>query len=140
MGSESGFPTGITSGGFSPASIYWWRLIDSHNEHDNERHSLCPFAHDHRHRRNDHSHRLDHVAGKSRSAGKPHRDAGGAGQISLSWPASVAATSYHVKRALVSGGPYTTVGCTTTTSYTDSGRSQRNNLLLRRVGRLQRES
>ena len=47
--------------------------------------------------------------------------AGSPGQIALSWPASVSATSYHVKRALVSGGPYVTVGCTSSTSYTDSG-------------------
>jgi cellulose 1,4-beta-cellobiosidase len=45
----------------------------------------------------------------------------GSGQVSLSWPASVGATSYHVKRARVSGGPYTTVACATTTSYTDTG-------------------
>jgi cellulose 1,4-beta-cellobiosidase len=47
--------------------------------------------------------------------------AGSNGQIALSWPASVAASSYHVKRSLVSGGPYVTVGCTSSTSYTDSG-------------------
>jgi cellulose 1,4-beta-cellobiosidase len=45
----------------------------------------------------------------------------GNAQVSLSWPASVGATSYHVKRARVSGGPYVIVSCTTTTSYTDSG-------------------
>jgi len=45
----------------------------------------------------------------------------GTGQVSLSWPASVGATSYHVKRARVTGGPYTTVACATTTSYTDTG-------------------
>jgi hypothetical protein len=42
------------------------------------------------------------------------------GQIALSWPASVAATNYHLKRSLVSGGPYVTVACTSSTSYTDS--------------------
>jgi len=45
----------------------------------------------------------------------------GNAQVSLSWPASVGANSYDVKRATVSGGPYVTVGCSTTTSYTDSG-------------------
>jgi cellulose 1,4-beta-cellobiosidase len=45
----------------------------------------------------------------------------GAGQVSLSWPASVGATSYHVKRALISGGPYTGIGCTTATTLTDTG-------------------
>jgi Domain of unknown function (DUF4082)/Bacterial Ig-like domain (group 2)/Putative Ig domain len=41
--------------------------------------------------------------------------------VSLSWPASLGASSYTVQRALVSGGPYVTVGCPTTTSYTDTG-------------------
>src|SRR5262249_33489774 len=40
-----------------------------------------------------------------------------------SWTASPGATSYHVKRATVSGGPYTTVGSPTSTSFTDTGLS-----------------
>jgi cellulose 1,4-beta-cellobiosidase len=47
--------------------------------------------------------------------------AGGSAQVSLSWPASVGANSYNIQRASMSGGPYVTVGCSTTTSYTDSG-------------------
>jgi fibronectin type 3 domain-containing protein len=43
-------------------------------------------------------------------------------QIALSWPASAGATSYNVKRALVSGGPYTSIASgVTATGYTDSG-------------------
>ena len=42
-------------------------------------------------------------------------------QISLTWTASSGATSYHVKRATVSGGPYTQVGSPAVTSYTDTG-------------------
>ena len=42
-------------------------------------------------------------------------------QVSLTWTASATATSYHVKRGTTTGGPYTTVGSPTTTSYTDSG-------------------
>src|SRR4029450_5897219 len=42
-------------------------------------------------------------------------------QVALSWPASLGASSYTVQRALVSGGPYVTVGCPTTPSYTDAG-------------------
>jgi hypothetical protein len=45
----------------------------------------------------------------------------GNAQVSLSWPASLGASSYTVQRALVSGGPYVTIGCPTTTSYTDTG-------------------
>jgi len=40
--------------------------------------------------------------------------------VSLSWSASSGATSYHVKRALTSGGPYSQVGAPTASSYTDT--------------------
>ena len=45
----------------------------------------------------------------------------GNSQVSLTWTASVGATSYHVKRSTISGGPYTQVAAPTTTSDTDSG-------------------
>lgn len=45
----------------------------------------------------------------------------GNAQVSLTWSASSGAKSYHVKRATVSGGPYTTVASPATTSYTDTG-------------------
>jgi cellulose 1,4-beta-cellobiosidase len=44
----------------------------------------------------------------------------GNNQVALSWTASSGATSYNVKRATVNGGPYTTIGSPTTTSYTDT--------------------
>ncbi|MGS2764711.1 LamG-like jellyroll fold domain-containing protein [Sinomicrobium sp. M5D2P9] len=40
-------------------------------------------------------------------------------QINLSWNASISATSYHVKRATVSGGPYTIIASPGTTSFSD---------------------
>jgi fibronectin type 3 domain-containing protein len=43
----------------------------------------------------------------------------GNAQASLTWSASSGATSYHVKRAATSGGPYTQVGAPTSASYTD---------------------
>ena len=42
-------------------------------------------------------------------------------QVGLTWVASSSATSYHVKRATTSGGPYTQAGSATVTSYTDAG-------------------
>ena len=48
--------------------------------------------------------------------------AGLSGAISLSWPASAGATSYNVKRANFSGGPYTVVATNITlTGYTNAG-------------------
>jgi fibronectin type 3 domain-containing protein len=42
-------------------------------------------------------------------------------EVSLSWNASGGATGYHVKRATISGGPYTQIAAPTTTSDTDTG-------------------
>ena len=46
----------------------------------------------------------------------------GDAQVNLGWTASSFATSYNVKRAIASAGPYTTIGTTTapTVTYTDS--------------------
>jgi hypothetical protein len=43
----------------------------------------------------------------------------GNAKVTLTWAASTGATSYHVKRATTSGGPYAQVGVPTATSYTD---------------------
>src|SRR5580658_2906164 len=45
----------------------------------------------------------------------------GNAQVSLAWTASSGATSYYVKRAAVSGGPYAQVAAPTTNSYVDAG-------------------
>jgi fibronectin type 3 domain-containing protein len=44
----------------------------------------------------------------------------GDAQVMLSWAASSGATSYHVKRSAVSGGPYTQVGAPSGASYVDA--------------------
>jgi len=45
----------------------------------------------------------------------------GSAQVSLTWSASSGATSYNVKRATTTGGPYTTIASPATTNYTDTG-------------------
>ena len=45
----------------------------------------------------------------------------GVQQAALSWTAAASATSYNVKRAMTSGGPYTIVANVTTTNHTDNG-------------------
>src|SRR3984957_8549988 len=42
-------------------------------------------------------------------------------QVALSWSATAGATSYHVKRSTTSGGPYTQVSASASTSFTDTG-------------------
>src|SRR5277367_6133413 len=44
----------------------------------------------------------------------------GNAQVALSWSVSAGATSYVVKRGTVSGGPYTQVGTSTATDFTDT--------------------
>jgi len=44
----------------------------------------------------------------------------GNAQVSLAWNAVASGASYNVKRATISGGPYSTVSSLTGTSYTDS--------------------
>jgi fibronectin type 3 domain-containing protein len=45
----------------------------------------------------------------------------GSSQITLTWTASSGATSYHIKRATTTGGPYTQIAAPTTSSYLDPG-------------------
>jgi hypothetical protein len=47
----------------------------------------------------------------------------GNAQVTLNWNASSGATSYHVKRATVSGGPYTVTATTTVTNAVDTSLS-----------------
>jgi Domain of unknown function (DUF1929)/PKD domain len=121
VGSESGFPSGITSGGFNPPSISG---SGSSILTMNTTTSTAPYAlsltvtgtsgsitH------TGSTTLLVNLAAPASLTATPNS----AGQIALSWPASVSASSYHVRRSLVSGGPYVTVACTSSTNYTDSG-------------------
>ena len=122
VGSESGFPTGITSGGFSPPSIVG---SGSSTLTMNTTTGTLPYA-------------LSlTITGTSGTLGHTGSTTlminlappanltatPGNAQVALSWPASVGATGYHVKRATVSGGPYVSVACPTSNSYTDAGLS-----------------
>jgi fibronectin type 3 domain-containing protein len=42
-------------------------------------------------------------------------------QVSLVWSASAGATSYHVKRSTINGGPYTQISAPTGANFTDTG-------------------
>ena len=46
--------------------------------------------------------------------------ASGAPQVALTWTASPSATSYNVSRSTTTGGPYSFIGASSTTSYVDS--------------------
>src|SRR5215475_3378632 len=120
VASESGFPTGITSGGFSPASIAG---SGSSTLTMNTTPSASPYALSLTITGTSGS--ISHTAATTLLVNIPPplglTATAGNAQVSLSWPASLGASSYTVQRGLVSGGPYVTVGCPTTTSYTDSG-------------------
>jgi fibronectin type 3 domain-containing protein len=122
VGSESGFPTGITSGGFSPASIAG---SGSSTLAMNTTTATVPYALSLTVTGT--SGTLNHTASTTLLVALPPPAAlsatPGNGQVSLSWAASVGASSYHVKRATVSRGPYVSVGCATSTSFTDTGLS-----------------
>ncbi len=45
----------------------------------------------------------------------------GGTQVMLNWSPSLGATNYNVKFSTTNGGPYTTIGSTAATSYTNSG-------------------
>jgi hypothetical protein len=120
VGSESGFPAGITSGGFSPATISG---SGSSTLTMNTTTSTIPWALSLTVTAT--SGTLQHTASTtllvnldppaSLTAAAADR------QVSLSWPTAAGASGYHVKRATASGGPYVTTSCPSGTSYVDNG-------------------
>ena len=123
VGSESGFPAGISSGGFSPASITG---SGSSTLRMNTTTRAIPFALSLTITGT--SGTLSHTASTTLLVNIAAPTGlkvtfASSGQVSLSWTASTGATGYHVKRSLDSGGPYVGVGCPTSTSFTDSGLS-----------------
>jgi fibronectin type 3 domain-containing protein len=119
VSSESGFPSGITSGGFTPSTIAG---SGSSTLTMNTTTSALPYAL---------SLTVTGTAGALTHTASTTllvnlappaslTATAGSGQVALSWPASAGAVGYHVKRATVSGGPYVTIACPTSTSYTDT--------------------
>jgi len=118
--SESPFPTGVTSGGFSPASI---NGAGSSTLTMNTTTSAVPYAlsltitgtsgalsH------TTSTTLLVNLAPPTGLTATP-----GNAQVSLSWGASIGANGYHVKRSRTSGGPFVGIACPTGTSYVDTG-------------------
>ena len=120
VGSENGFPTGITSGGFSPPSITTGGSSTLTMQTST---ATVPYALSLTITGT--SGTITHTASTSLlvNLAPPAGLTAVAGdaQVSLSWPASVGANGYHVKRARVDGGPYETFACPSGTSVVDSG-------------------
>ena len=120
VGSESGFPSGVSNAGFSPASISgagssiltmdtttstipWATSLTITGTSGTLTHTSSTTL-------------LVNMAPPAGLTATP-----GDTKVSLSWSGSVGATSYHIKRADLSGGPYVNLACPTGTSYVDTG-------------------
>jgi hypothetical protein len=120
VGSESGFPAGITSGGFAPPSVPG---SGTSTLTMNTTTSATPYALSltitgtsgtRSHTAS--TSLLVNVAVPSGLTAAPSN-----GQVALSWQPSAGASGYQVQRSRVSGGPYQTIGCPTPPAFTDSG-------------------
>jgi len=117
--SESGFPSGITSAGFSPATISgsgsstltmttttsaipWALSLTVTGTSGSLSHTASSTL-------------LVNLAPPAALTASP-----GDRQVALAWQASVGASGYHVKRSAANGGPYSVLACQASTSYTDS--------------------
>ena len=120
VGSESGFPGGISSGGFSPSSISG---SGTSTLTMNTTTATVPYALSLTVTGT--SGTIAHTASTTLlvTLAAPASLAASAGdaQASLSWSASVGASGYHLKRATTNGGPYVSIACPTSTSYVDTG-------------------
>jgi hypothetical protein len=120
VGSENGFPSGISSAGFSPASIAgsgsstltmdttsstvpWALSLTITGSSGTITHTASATL-------------LVNLAAPASLTATPRN-----GEVSLAWPASVGATSYVLRRSDVSHGPYMGIACPSGTSYLDTG-------------------
>ncbi|HZJ54372.1 MAG TPA: fibronectin type III domain-containing protein [Myxococcaceae bacterium] len=120
VGSEAAFPSGVTSGGFSPSTISG---SGTSTLTMNTTTSAVPYALSLTVTGT--SGTLNHTASTTLmvTLAPPTSLSAtpGSGQVSLSWAAPVGASGYQVKRSTVNGGPYATVGCSAGTSFVDTG-------------------
>ena len=120
VSSESGFPTGVTSGGFSPATISGagssTLTMDTTTDAIPYAVSLTVTGT---------SGTLVHAASTSLMIALAPPTAlmadASSGEVVLSWMPSTGASGYQVQRAMASGGPYETIACPSVTAYTDTG-------------------
>jgi hypothetical protein len=120
VGTQAGFPTGISSGGFSPSQI---NGNGTSTLTMNTTSATVPFAVSLTVSGTSGS--LKHTASTTlliNLAAPTTLTAMAAtnSEISLAWTASTGASGYHVKRATVTGGPYVGVGCAASNSFSDS--------------------
>ena len=117
---EGNFPTGVTSGGFAPASITG---SGTSTLTMNTTTSAKPYALSLTIQGTSGS--LSHAAATTLLINLAAPEGVAASrtdsEAQVTWLASVGASNYSVGRSLVSGGPYENVGCTTSLSFTDTG-------------------
>lgn len=120
VSSEGGFPSGVTSGGFSPATIPG---SGTSTLTMNTSTSAVPYAT---------TLTIQGVSGSltRRTAATlnvnilppdPVSAVPSDATVNLSWPASVGAGGYRVGRSLFEGGPYQTIACPAGLGYADTG-------------------
>jgi hypothetical protein len=120
VGSESGFPAGITSGGFAPPSIAGsgtsTLTMNTTTSATAYALSLTITGTSGTRSHTASTSLLVNVATPTGLVATPSN-----AQVALSWAPSVGASGYQAQRSLVAGGPYETIACPTGTAYTDSG-------------------
>ena len=119
VGSQYGFTAGITSGGFSPSSIVGsgtsTLTMDTTNAASPYALSLTVTGTSGTLTNTASTTLLVNLAPPTNLTATATNS-----QIALSWIGSTGASGYQVERSLFSGGPYIGIGCTTSTSLTDT--------------------
>lgn len=120
VSSESGFPAGVTSGGFVPATIPG---SGTSTLTMNASSSTIPYATSLTIKGVSGS--LTHTTSATLNVAilppSPVTAVPSDSTISLTWPAAAGATGYRVGRSIHDGGPYQTIACPSGLGYTDTG-------------------